>query len=318
MEPKWFLPVADGSVETDEVDTLPRDSIDTCKALLKELESECVSAFQDAHNTGFYINEYTTKVNALGDKILEGLRRASEKIVREEAARTPDVAEDAKRRADRERIKAVLKKLVYLMNSLQVKSGSELAFPMLFDHMSFSTHRTWEMNMKVPYAKALSSWERHFGGSLKALRQDANFATQLGFILPSRVPGPHQHLPKGWLMVPSETMQTQNTKSMADTLQAETGETHEYVYISPKGIRFLSLKAALAHADKQPLLDTLPQDSPPPPVTATTVEFTSNHEDYMHRGMEDMLAELPVYVYNMWVYKAVSYTHLTLPTKRIV
>ena len=110
MNPKWLLPVADGSVETDEVDTRPADDIETCEALLKELESECLSAFQDAHNTGFYINEYTTKVNALGDKILEGLRRASEKIVREEAARTPDVAEDAKRRADRERIKAVLKK----------------------------------------------------------------------------------------------------------------------------------------------------------------------------------------------------------------
>ena len=88
---------------------------------------------------------------------------------------------------------------------------------------------------------------------------------------------------------------------MADTLQAETGETHEYVYISPKGSRFLSLKAALAHADKQPLLDTLPQDSPPPPVTGTTVEFASNHEDYMHRGMEDLFAELPCYVHNMWV-----------------
>ena len=141
----------------------------------------------------------------------------------------------------------MLKQLVYLMSSLQVKSGSELAFPMLFDHMSFSTHRTWEMNMKVPYAKALSSWERHFNGSLKALRQDANFAARLGFILPSQVPGPHEHLPKGWLMVQSEMLQTQNTQSMADTLLAETGETHEYVYISPKGTRFLSLKAALAH-----------------------------------------------------------------------
>ena len=28
----------------------------------------------------------------------------------------------------------------------------------------------------------------------------------------------------------------------------------------------------------------------------------------MHRGMEDMLAELPVYVYNMWVYKATKLT----------
>ena len=228
--------------------------------------------------------------------------------MREEAAHTPDVAEYAKIRADRERIKAVLKQLVYLMNSMQVKSGSEVAVPMLFNHMPFSTHRTWEMNMTVTYAKALSSWERDFGGSLNALRQDANFATRLGFILPSQLPGHQQHLPKGLLMVPSQTMQTLNTKSMADTLQAETGETHEYVYISPKGSRFIALKAALAHADKQPLLDTLPQDSPPPPVTATTVEFTSNHEDYMHRGMKDMLAELLAYVYNRWVYKAAKRT----------
>ena len=156
------MPAADGSVETDEVDTPSADDMETCAALLKELESECLSAFQDAHNTGFYINEYTTKVNALGEKILEGLRRASAKIVKEEAACTSDAAEDAKKKAERERIKAVLKKLVYVMNSLQIKSGSELAFPMLFDHMSFSTHRTWEMNLKVPYAKALSSWERHF------------------------------------------------------------------------------------------------------------------------------------------------------------
>ena len=160
------------------------------------------------------------------------------------------------------------------MNSLQVKSGSELLFSMLFDHMSFSTHRAWEMNMKVAYAKALSSWERHFNGSLKSLRQNVSFAMQLGFILPSRVPGLQQQLPKGWLMMPAQTMQTLNTKSTADTLQAETGVTEKYVYISPKGCRFASLKAALVHAGKQPLLDTLPLDSPPPAVTATTVEFT--------------------------------------------
>ena len=52
------------------------------------------------------------------------------------------------------------------MNTLQVKSGSELVFPMLFDHLSFSTHKTWEMNMKVPYAKALSSWESYFKATL--------------------------------------------------------------------------------------------------------------------------------------------------------
>ncbi len=77
MNPKWLLSAADGSVGTDEVDAHPSDDIETCDALLTKLESECLSAFRDAHNTGFYINEYTTKVNALGDKILEGLRMAS-------------------------------------------------------------------------------------------------------------------------------------------------------------------------------------------------------------------------------------------------
>ena len=33
----------------------------------------------------------------------------------------------------------------------------------------------------------------------------------------------------------------------------------------------------------------------------------------MHRGMEDMLAELPAYVYNMWVYKATKLTAATRP-----
>ena len=59
MSPKWLLPVADDCVETDEVDTRPTDDIETCGALLKELESECSSAFQDAHNTGFYTVSYT-------------------------------------------------------------------------------------------------------------------------------------------------------------------------------------------------------------------------------------------------------------------
>ena len=40
MDPKWLLPLTDGSVETDEVDTHPADGIETCDALLKELKSE--------------------------------------------------------------------------------------------------------------------------------------------------------------------------------------------------------------------------------------------------------------------------------------
>ena len=34
------------------------------------------------------------------------------------------------------------------------------------------------------------------------------------------------------------------------------------------------------------------------------VQFTSNHEDYMHRGSHPVMTALPAYVYNMWVYGA--------------
>ena len=107
------------------------EDVAKCEALLKELQKECLSAFQDAHNTGFYINEYTTKIHSLGDKLLEGLRRASEKVLKQEeiqsaqeskskAAANPKAAANQK---ERERIKAVLKKFVYLMNSCRSKAA---------------------------------------------------------------------------------------------------------------------------------------------------------------------------------------------------
>ena len=34
------------------------------------------------------------------------------------------------------------------------------------------------------------------------------------------------------------------------------------------------------------------------------MEFTSNHEDYMHRGAEAFLHSMPACLYNMWVYTA--------------
>ena len=87
--------------------------------------------------------------------------------------------------AMRKRAKSVLHKFVHLMNSLQIKSGSELAFPILFGHLSFGTHRTWEMNMKVPYARALSSWEKHYKTQLKSLHQNiGDLAINLGYSLP--------------------------------------------------------------------------------------------------------------------------------------
>ena len=72
---------------------------------------------------------------------------------------------------------------------------------MLFEHMSFATHRTWEMNLKVPFAKALTSWEKHYKISLNALHKQVEFSERLGYIFPSTTDGPHTQLPLGWLML---------------------------------------------------------------------------------------------------------------------
>ena len=75
LEPKWLVPLPDDLDEAMVADGIP-ESVDY-DALIKELESVCLSAFQDAHNAGFYINEYTTKIHSLGEKLLNGLRRAA-------------------------------------------------------------------------------------------------------------------------------------------------------------------------------------------------------------------------------------------------
>ena len=81
LQPKWLIATDASSQATDAAAA----DLDSMEGLLQELDRELQGAFQDAHNTGFYINEYTTKVNALGDKLFEGLQRIVRKITAEEA-----------------------------------------------------------------------------------------------------------------------------------------------------------------------------------------------------------------------------------------
>ena len=315
LEAKWFVPdntEADAVIDADAPSDTTASDLTALEALLKELEQELKGAFQDAHNTGFYINEYTTKINALGDKLLEGFQRVVRKIQAGEEAEAslPDGSsgKQTTRQRNRARVQTILKKLVYLMSSMQIKSGSELVFPMLFCHMSFSTHRCWEMNMKVPYAKALSAWAKHFGGSLKALHSSADLAVRVGYISPSSTTGPEQALPPNWLIMPLalDASLSANESATMKQVEKETGESRRSVYISPQGQRFTSLQQALKHHNNRGLRQRLAER----PVHGdhidqnqnAHVQFTSNFGDYMHRGSESFLANLPLYFYNMWVF----------------
>ena len=147
-------------------------AVDDDEKIIEEITRETDLLFQDAHNAGYYINEYTTKVQALGHKLLQGLRKAAErrrdeKAAEEWAAPSKAVTSGGHLKEQKKDAAANFYKLVHLVNRLQVKSGAEMAFPILFGHMSFTTHRTWEMNMRYPTFLIWASWEKHHGRSLQ-------------------------------------------------------------------------------------------------------------------------------------------------------
>ena len=233
LQPKWFI-AADAS--SNAADAAATD-LDSMTALLQELERELHGAFQDAHNTGFYINEYTTKVHALGDKLFEGMQRIVRKITAEEAASLQNRKEPTSTREKKKaRTRAILKKLVFLLNTMQVKSGSELVFPILFDHMSFATHRCWETNLRLPFAKVLSAWQEEFKGHIQSLHTHAPVALRVGFLLPSSVSGKATELPEGWLLLPRaiKDHESENQSAMRDHVEREQADDFQYIYISPK------------------------------------------------------------------------------------
>ena len=117
----------------------------------------------------------------------------------------------------------MLRKMVHLIARLQIKSGAEMAFPILFGYMSFSTHRTWEINVRRATALLWKSWEANHGKSLQRFRTSATFRHTFNMFLPQEKKG---QLPTHWLVleIPSDTLD-QQSKS---------------IYLSPRDPRFES------------------------------------------------------------------------------
>jgi hypothetical protein len=224
-----------GLESKDDVSVMDEDD-----KIFEEIARETDLLFQDAHNAGYYINEYTTKVEALGNKLLQGLRKVTEKRRDEQAteecsAASKELTASEKRKKD---AAANFYKLVHLVNRLQVKSGSEMAFPILFGHMSFTTHRTWEMNMRYPTYKMWASWERQHGKTVDLLRKKdgKSFRNNLNIFLPTECKG-YDEFPSDWLLLALK--------------KEDENEEQQYMFISPKGMPFTRKDAALRHVDTE-------------------------------------------------------------------
>ena len=63
------------------------------------------------------------------------------------------------------------------------KSGCEMAFPVLFGHLSFTSHRCWTVYMRKSIYLAAESWRQHYGQA--AAQPCKNSIDKMEFNLPS-------------------------------------------------------------------------------------------------------------------------------------
>ena len=154
------------------------DSDDECTQLANAANAAAKAVFVDAHNTGYYINAYTTKLNPTMDtvlqRLLEGVRRLHDsweaaaaptptETVGEGAASSSAAAPTNRNKQAFGRTMQVLSRFETAFRRASWKSGSEMLFPILFGHLSFTTHRCWCVFVKKATFLAAQAWRRHYG-----------------------------------------------------------------------------------------------------------------------------------------------------------
>ncbi|CAK0895070.1 unnamed protein product, partial [Prorocentrum cordatum] len=297
--------------ELANLDCLAVDSDSAARAnLQRDLERHALATFVDAHNTSYYVNSYTTKVNPSMDdvlcKLLDGVRRLKSQWDDREAQAAGGAGDEAqstaagKRREDFKRTLQVLARFETCFRRASWKSGSEMVFPMLFGHLSFMTHRCWKVFMRKSIYLAAESWRRRYGQADTAESAPAASITHA-------VPGTGQQVAMpGWREVQREG---------------------EAVYISPDGEEFDTIEYAhqafqIASASGGSLRDVTKalnrmregEAEEVPETPGPTVEglaqgkfrgaVLSQHDDWMHRGDHPIVRDMSLYVYSIWVYRA--------------
>ena len=141
--PDWRSVFEDLSLRADRAPT------PATAAIVKASSTAALDAFVDGHNTGYYVNSYTTKLNPTMDdvlrKLLDGVRRLNDEWQKKEAVEKPDEnprgAAAVARRDTYRRTMQVLARFETCFRRASWKGGSEMVFPILFGHLSFMTHR---------------------------------------------------------------------------------------------------------------------------------------------------------------------------------
>lgn len=216
-------------LEATEMNESMSPADDTDKALAQAIRVGVNEAFCDGINTGFYVNNYTTKPGPGLASVMEELQKGIERLENEnkdrEAARK---AEEAAAREAGEHLPArrrkvfaeTLRTLTRLTSSYRRchwKSAAEIIFPLLFQHLTFASHRTWKLYVKKAVFFAVEAWRRQYGDSVLQQVMDKGDANEP--LIFSR-PGVDDLVLKGWKKI--------------QRIDPESGVVDE-LFIGPKG-----------------------------------------------------------------------------------
>ena len=279
--------------------SLPNDIQDAATAY-------ALASYSDAHNAGFYINSYTTKVNPTLDDVLrnllDGVRRlqsewqdSESKLVSESDSNDGGVS---KRREDFRKTMQVLSRFESCFRRSSWKSGSEMVFPMLFGHLAFMTHRCWNLFMRKAIYLGAEAWRRKYG-------QLATHCEKPPSIVTFTLPGGQSVAMDGW---------THDRRDGADVYIGPEGDEYDTI-----GYAYEAFQAGKAGGNSLSAVTRALQNFKEGGAAEPTVPGISDlaaknqglrsvtlsqHDDWMHRGTHPIVRSMSLYVYSIWVYRA--------------
>ncbi len=250
-------------------------------------------AFVDTHNTGYYVNAYTTKVGIGMEEFMTNLRsgiaRKLQEIEDEEAALRQTRKEIGTGPTSWPFSKKAAQILIRINTSYTKAKhigGAQLVFPMLFGHMCYQTHRCWNVWTKAAVGRAMQSWREASKGCAAEESHASLPSGQL--VLAHR--GKMSPLPTTW-------------KQRGSGVLAPDGTVYDSIATARRA--FLAANAmdsALDVAELESLMDAFMKHTDQAADSTDGLVVTTNQlDDYEHRGDHPLRKHLTLYVYSMWV-----------------
>ena len=311
--PEWAW-MNNGGVPSElPVPAFPNEDVILCLAVLEQnhgvqklstspadqdLAKMLLLMFMDTHNTGFYVNSYTTKMGVGMAEFMKHLREGIERLHKQIAEEEAQMARDAKALGAGPKSLGMAKraaKMLLRINTAYTKckhvGGSELVFPIIFGHLCYQTHSCWNVWTKAAVWRALESWRRSIKSIHAVAGDDVVEPDQMVHADRGRL----AYLPKEWRAFGHKKVQGPDGTIYENVASAQ--EAYLAMHSMEKHLESHEVKSLVEFMHSaDDVQERLEVDG----VVVTTNQL----DDYNHRGNHPVLAPMTLYVYSMWVYRA--------------